>query len=313
MRTAVRLEWLTLAYLCSAVVAIYLTLGSSQAMKTAWFEDMLSMIPPAAFLVASRVRHRDPNDRYPYGYHRAVTVAFLCAALALFVMGAFLLYEAISKLLAFEHPTIGTVELLGQPIWLGWLMLPALVWSAVPAALLGHAKLPLATALHDKVLHADATMNKADWLTATAAMLGVVGIGFGLWWADAAAAAVISLDILHDGYGNLRTVVSDLMDSRPTTVDHGGRDALPARIERQLRELDWIADVEVRMREEGHVFFGEAFVVPRDEHELPRKIERAVAAALASDWRMHDLVIMPVTDLHTEPSERGQRAYKTSP
>jgi divalent metal cation (Fe/Co/Zn/Cd) transporter len=228
-------------------------------------------------------------------------------------MGAFLLYEAISKLLAFEHPTIGTVELLGQPIWLGWLMLPALVWSAVPAALLGHAKLPLATALHDKVLHADATMNKADWLTATAAMLGVVGIGFGLWWADAAAAAVISLDILHDGYGNLRTVVSDLMDSRPTTVDHGGRDALPARIERQLRELDWIADVEVRMREEGHVFFGEAFVVPRDEHELPRKIERAVAAALASDWRMHDLVIMPVTDLHTEPSERGQRAYKTSP
>jgi divalent metal cation (Fe/Co/Zn/Cd) transporter len=70
MRTAVRLEWLTLAYLCSAVVAIYLTLGSSQAMKTAWFEDMLSMIPPAAFLVASRVRHRDPNDRYPYGYHR---------------------------------------------------------------------------------------------------------------------------------------------------------------------------------------------------------------------------------------------------
>jgi hypothetical protein len=32
----------------------------------------------------------------------------------------------------------------------------------VPAALLGRAKLPLAGALHDKVLHADATMNKAD-------------------------------------------------------------------------------------------------------------------------------------------------------
>ena len=37
MRKATRLEWLTLAYLSSAVFFIYLTLGSSQAMNTAWF------------------------------------------------------------------------------------------------------------------------------------------------------------------------------------------------------------------------------------------------------------------------------------
>ena len=30
-------------------------------------------------------------------------------------------------------------------------------------------------------------------------MLGVVGIGFGLWWADSVAASVISIDILRDG------------------------------------------------------------------------------------------------------------------
>jgi len=47
MRRAVRLEWLTVAYLISAVFFIYLTLGSSQAMKTAWFEDILSLIPAA--------------------------------------------------------------------------------------------------------------------------------------------------------------------------------------------------------------------------------------------------------------------------
>ena len=47
MRQAVRLEWLTVAYLISAVFFIYLTLGSSQAMKTAWFEDILSLIPAA--------------------------------------------------------------------------------------------------------------------------------------------------------------------------------------------------------------------------------------------------------------------------
>ena len=314
MRRAVRLEWLTLVYLTSAVVFIYLTLGSSQAMKTAWFEDLLSLVPPAVFLVAARFRHRPPNPRYPYGYHRSVTIAFLCAALALFAMGAFLLYDSLAKLAAFEHPSIGTVELFGRPVWLGWLMLPALLWSGIPAALIGRAKLPLAEALHDKVLYADAKMNKADWLTAGAAFVGVLGIGLGLWWADAVAAAVISLDILHDGVSNLRAVVSDLMDSRPTTVDHSRNDGMPARIATLLRGLPWVADAQVRMREEGHVFFGEAFVVPRDPAgDLPRLIEEAVEQALAADWRLQDLVVMPVTALQDATPGAEREADKPAP
>ena len=61
---------------------------------------------------------------------------------------------------------------------------------------LGRAKMKLAQKLHDKVLYADADMNKADWMTAVAAMVGVAGIGIGLWWADSVAALVISASIL---------------------------------------------------------------------------------------------------------------------
>ena len=78
----------------------------------------------------------------------------------------------------------------------------ALLYSAVPAI----GRMKLARELHDKVLFADAKINKADWLTAVAGMAGVLGIGLRLWWADAAAAAVISIDIVHDGFANLRTV-----------------------------------------------------------------------------------------------------------
>ena len=297
MARAVRMEWVTLVYLLSAVFFIYLTLGSSQAMKTAWFEDMLSLIPSAAFLVAARVRHRDPNERYPYGYHRAVTIAFLCAALALFSMGLFLFLDAVMKLVAFEHPSIGTVVVLGRQVWLGWLMIPALLWSAIPAFILGRKKLPLASALHDKVLYADAKMNKADWLTATAAMIGVVGIGFGWWWADATAAAFIALDILHDGYTNLRVVVSDLMSSRPTTVGRDTAEALPAQVRNHLLGLGWVTEAEVRMREEGHVFYGEAFVVVNDDSRLTEKIERTTRDLFNQDWRLQDFVIMPVTSI----------------
>lgn len=295
---AVRLEWITIAYLISAVFFIYLTLGSSQAMKTAWFEDMVSLLPPIAFLIASRVRKRRPDRDHPYGWHRAVSIAYLVASLALILIGAFLLFDAISALLTFEHPSIGVVKLAGREIWLGWLMLIALLWSAIPAAILGRMKLPLAASLHDKVLFADAKMNKADWLTATAAILGILGISVGFWWADAIAAGVISTDILHDGLINIRRALSDLMDSAPTRVDGTGRDGLPARVETEMKTLPWVADARARMREEGHVYYGEVFVVPRSGSPITvEALDDAGEMLRKLDWRIHDIVVTPVGNL----------------
>jgi divalent metal cation (Fe/Co/Zn/Cd) transporter len=185
-------------------------------------------------------------------------------------------------------------------------MIPALIWSGVPAVILGRKKLPLARELHDKVLFADAKMNKADWLTASAAIVGVLGIAFGLWWLDPLAAAVISLDILHDGFTNVREVIRDLMDSHPTSIDHSQTDPLPKRIETELKNLSWVGDAHVRMREDGHVFYGEAFVVPSDERGLVSKVAAAVEELKKLDWRLHDLVIMPVGELPEGPPEPSE-------
>lgn len=303
-RKAVRLEWITIVYLATAIFFIYLTLGSSQAMKTAWFEDMLSLIPAIAFLVASRVRRRKPDADHPYGWHRAVSIGYLIASLALFAMGFFLIFDAVMQLISFEHPSIGTVTVLGHHVWLGWLMIPAAAYSGFPAMFIGRMKLPLANELHDKVLFADAKMNKADWLTAMAAILGVLGIGVGWWWADGVAAAVISLDILHDGVSNLRRSLSDLMDSSPTRVDGSARDPLPSRLETEMEKLQWVRAARSRMREEGHVYYGEIFVVTTSDGDLSKKIEDATEKMCSLDWRIHDLVITPVSELPAEDEER---------
>src|ERR671910_977144 len=303
LRKARRLKWLTIAYLVSAVVLLALVLGSSQAMKTAWIEALLSLIPPLAFLLAVRFNSRSPTRRFPYGFHRIVSIAHLCSALALFVMGTYLLAESIIKLLTAEYPTINSVEIFGQTIWLGWLMLPALTWSGLPAVFLGRAKITLAEELHNKVLYADAKMNKADWLTASAAMVGVVGIGFGLWWLDAVAAALISLDITKDGVSNLRRAVVDLMDQTPTTIDEDNADPLCDRLAEMLQDLDWVEDVDLRLREEGQVYFGEALVVPSDSPNIPEKVEDAIRRARDLDWRIYDLALTPVREL----PETGER------
>jgi divalent metal cation (Fe/Co/Zn/Cd) transporter len=307
-RRAVRLEWITVAYQASVALLIYLTAGSSQAMKTVWVEDLLGLIPPGAFLLAARFRRRRPSRRFPYGYHRAVSIAFLCAALALLTLGAFLLIDSLMKLAAAEHPTVGTVELFGRRIWLGWLMGPALLWGIVPPIFLGRAKLPVARALHDKVLYADAAMNRANWTTGAAALVGVAGIAVGWWWTDAVAAAFISVGILRDGLGNLRAVVEDLMDRAPVSVDHARMDPLPARLEAELRSLPWVADARVRLREEGHVYFGEAEVVPADRQDLVSKLAEASDRLNRLDWRLHDLVIAPVDRIRHWDDDEEEKA-----
>lgn len=306
LRRARRLEWVAVVYLLSVVAVMYLVLGSSQAMKTAWIEDILSLIPPIVFLVAVRIAIWPPNKRFPYGYHRVISIAFLCASLALFTMGAWLLADSLIKLVKAEHPTIGGITLFGHTIWLGWLMIAALVYSSVPPVIVGRMKLPLAHTMHDKVLFADAQMKKADWMTGMAAIVGVLGVGMGYWWTDAVAAALISLDILHDGFKNVREVVTNLMDETPKKVGGDEVDPLPDRVRDTLRGYPWIKDVRVRMREEGHVYYGEAFVVVAENgSDLSDRLYQATRQCAGLDWRIHDFVLVPVPELPEESAGKN--------
>lgn len=296
-RRAIRLEWITIGFMLSIILVLYLTMGNSQAMRTAWIEDILTLVPPIAFLIAAHFEVKEPNERFPYGYYRSVSIAFLVASAALLAFGGLLLYESVRSLLSGDHPTIGTTVVAGHAVWSGWIMIAALVYSAIPPVILGRKKLAIARDLHDKVLHADADMNKADWMTALAAIAGILGIGLGFWWADAAAAIVISLDIVHDGWRNLSQVVTDLMDEIPTRVGDDEPDPLTAEVRNALEAMPWIRRAEVRLREEGHVFTGEGFVVVRDESGLIDRIEEAARMIEEMDWRVYDFTVVPVREL----------------
>ncbi|NQX13768.1 cation transporter [Microbacteriaceae bacterium VKM Ac-2855] len=301
LREAARLEWGTIAFLAVSVILVFLVLGSSQAMRTAWIEDLLSFLPPIAFLIATRVIRRRPTAEHPYGFHRATAIAHLVAAVSLLVTGSVLLVESALTLLTAEHPTIGGVQLFGATIWLGWLMIGVLALTVAPPVLLGRAKLKRAQALHDKVLYADADMNKADWQTAAAAILGILGIGIGWWWADATAAILIAASITWDGIRNIRSAVSGLIDTRARTYDDSDPHPLTGQIDEFLRGQDWISDARSRIRDQGHVFHVEAFVVPRRPRKATvRQIEDTRLACSRLDWKVQDLVLIPVEELPEE-------------
>ncbi len=95
----------------------------------------------------------------------------------------------------------------------------------------------------------------------------------------------------------MRRAVVDLMDAAPVRVDDSGVEPHPARLETEVKKLAWVRDARVRMRDEGHVFFGEVFVVPADDERLTERLEEAREELRRLDWRLHDLVLMPVREL----------------
>ncbi|MFC7402537.1 cation transporter [Citricoccus sp. GCM10030269] len=301
LRRAMRLEWTTIGVLAVTVALVALVMGSSQAMKAAWIEDMLSFVPPVAFLVAVRIINRPPTHNRPYGNHRAMGVGHLVASVALLVMGSYLIVDSAIGLVTAEHPPIGTFHLFGHTVWQGWFMIVIMILSIPGPVILGRMKIKIAEQLHDKVLYADADMNKADWQTGVATAVGVAGVGLGLWWFDAAAALFVGVSILRDGVTNVGTAITDLADARARTIEGNDEHPLIRQAEEHAQTFDWVESAGARIRDEGHVFHTEMFIVPAAGRELTTAMIDELRASLADvDWKLEDVVVSPVRELPAE-------------
>lgn len=285
VRRGERLEYWTLLWIGSVVVVMALVMGASRAMKSAVIEDVLSLIPAIVFLLSVHWERKHANSRFPFGYRRANSLAFLVAATALLAVGGFLAYESVTTLLRQEHPTVGGITLFGETVWLGWLMMAALVYSVIPPLILGRIKQPVAKRINDKVLHTDALMQKADWQTGLAAIAGITGIGLGWWWADASAALFIALSIIKDAIGALRQAVAELLDGTPRALDSNkiakDAEALIAALKARF------GDVDVRLRETGRYIAAEVDCAP------PAAVPTAAELMGDKAWRLASLSFRP--------------------
>jgi cation diffusion facilitator family transporter len=286
LQRARRLAWLSILFMGSIIAVVGVTMGSSQAMRTAWVEDLLALLPPISFLAAERLNRRKPTRKYPHGFARAHSLAFFASATALTVMGGLLLYEAVATLIRQDHPTIGTIRLFGSEIWLGWLMIAALAYSVVPPVILGRMKHKVAKTISDEVLHTDALMNKADWQTGAAGIAGIVGVAYGFWWADAAAAGFIAFSIFHDGIKAFGISVAELIDGAPRKLGTLDVDPLVERISAALKAR--YPGAAVRTRETGRYIHVQ--VEPDAEPDLPLEIARQVAGSDEA-WRVLEISV----------------------
>jgi divalent metal cation (Fe/Co/Zn/Cd) transporter len=285
------LEALTILHHLVAAGLCFALMGNSQVMKTEALENLLGTLTPCAFLVSAAFCDRPPTPRFPYGFRRAASIAFLAGSLTLAGLGGMMLVDGLHGLATGWPPTIGSRPVFGQLVWMGWPMLAVLLLAAVPEFFLGRAKLPVAKALRDRALWTDATVDAANWKSNLAAIAGIAGLAVGFGKADALFASLIALDILHDGLRALVAATADLMDQAPRTIDGRAADPLPARLHRAVARLPWVRGVEVRIREEGRVLCGEVHVLPCDQARLADRVDEVVNLAHRLDRRLADLAV----------------------
>jgi cation diffusion facilitator family transporter len=305
---------LSCVLLTTGGIFLFMTVGNSQSMKTAWITDFLTILPPLSLLLALRHELKPPSRRFPYGYMRSTSVAFLVTAGTLSLMGLFLFVDSGLKLVRGEHPSIGSMVLFGREFWAGWAMITALTYSMCIGILIGRLKRPVARVLHSKALAADAKSNSAEWMSEGAAIIGLTFVAFGAWWGDALAALFISFEIIRDGWISTRLVLADLMDESPTTLDDQSLESLPERLRRSAQGMEWVERAGVRLREHGHAVTGEVFIVPRDRASALQHVEAAGRRLRSMDWRLHDLLVVltPALDEVDPPRTRGEHDSRSS-
>jgi cation diffusion facilitator family transporter len=229
--------------------------------------------------VGFRVSRRGASASHPYGYERAEDLAGLGVALVIWASALFAGYVSIHKLV--HHGT--TTHL--------WLGVAAAAVGIVGNQIVARYKLRVGTRIQSNTLVADAKHSWLDAVASAGALLGLVGVACGLWWADGVAGLLVTGFIVHVGWEVTSDVVSHLMDSVDPEILAGAESAALA--------IPGVDHVHVRARWLGRTLLVEVegFMVASipladteaTGHSVRESILAAVPEVRAVVWAPHAL------------------------
>lgn len=214
------------AILVNVLLTIAQVVGGLVSGSLSLVADALHNLSDAAALgvafVARRIARRPADEKRTFGYQRAEIIGALINLTALVVVGLYLLFAAVQRVLAPEP-----VE--------GWIV----VWVAALALVVDAATAALTYRLSKGNINVRAAFvhNVSDALGSVAVIVsGTLILRFGWYWTDAVAALSIAAYVLYQGVVHMRFAIRILMEGAPADV---ALDALAAA----LTDLPGIVDV----------------------------------------------------------------------
>ena len=217
---------------------------------------------------AVRISGKPADEEHHYGHGKVESVTALIETGLLFVLSAFVIWEAAKRLLGAEGHAVEAT------LWAFAVIGVSIVVDFFRARLLYR----VAKETSSEALEADALHFGSDMWSSIAVLFGLGGVALGYSWADAAAAIVVAVFILIAGWRLGRRTIETLTDTAPEGVAE--------RISAIVRRVGGVVALDrVRARAVGATLFVDLVVAVSRTLPLDRvaEIRSAVAQAVRAE------------------------------
>jgi len=217
--------------------------------------------------VAVRISGKPADEQHHYGHGKVESVSALAETALLFLLSGIVIWEAVKRLL--DHEGHGVVV----NAWAFGVIIASIVIDFFRS----RALLKTAKETHSDALEADALHFSSDLWSSVAVLAGLVGVYYGLPWADSAAALLVAVLVCVAGWRLGRRTVETLTDTAPTGA--------AAQITKIVTKVPGVVAVErVRARAVGEQTFIDVTVAVSRTLPLDRvnAIKLAIDAALGA-------------------------------
>jgi cation diffusion facilitator family transporter len=226
--------------------------------------------------IAVRISGKPADEEHHYGHGKVEAVSALAETALLFLLSGVVIWEAVKRLI--EH----TPHAVNANVWAFGVILVSIVVDFVRARALSRT----AKKTSSPALEADALHFSSDLWSSLAVLVGLVGVHFGLQWADSAAALVVAVLVCIAGWRLGRRTIDMLTDVAPPGAT--------ANITAIAGKVPGVVAVEqVRARAVGDTTFIDLTVAVSRTLPLDRvtAIKTAVESALRDQMRGAQAVV----------------------
>jgi cation diffusion facilitator family transporter len=155
--------------------------------------------------VAVRISGKPADSEHHYGHGKVEAVSALAETALLFLLSGVVIWEAVKRLIEHEGHVVEAT------VWAFGVILASIAVDFFRARALSHT----AEKTSSQALEADALHFSSDLWASLAVLVGLVGVHYGLPWADSVAALVVAILVCVAGWRLGKRTIDTLTDVAP--------------------------------------------------------------------------------------------------
>lgn len=221
--------------------------------------------------ISAKFSKKDKDKDHPYGHERFDSMVSIFLGLALLITAYLLGKNSVIRL----YDVVINNETLARPMWYTWVI--ALVTIVIKELLFRKTTIDAKKAKSQSLM-AQAWDHRADTITSFGAVVGIVGVIFGVYFIDPLISIIISLFILRLGFKIIKAGISQVVDEsadeeqvkRIKELVMSNENVISIdEIKTRMFGLSFYVDLEISL--DGNLSLEEAHAISEDIHDLIEK------------------------------------------